>query len=159
MPKATEHHTTSRRALLGAAIAFPAAALPVAALAGGTPDAGLIRLANEILALEAETNRLARIEDEFEDWTARHRFNAEHIRPLSARHHVLMEQFVQLRATTMDGFRAKARVLQAFNNCSAGYAEPDDPDALGWSLANDLLGEPSVWTNEDDADVLAVGRA
>lgn len=77
-------------------------------------------------------------------------FNQRHIQPLIDRHLELMEQFIPLRATTMDGFRAKARVLQRFNNCAPGYAELGDPEALGWSLANDLLGVASVWRSGED---------
>jgi hypothetical protein len=35
-------------------------------------------------------------------------------------------------------------VIQTISNCAPGYADPWQDDAMGWSLANDLLGVASV---------------
>jgi hypothetical protein len=56
-----------------------------------------------------------------------------------------------MQATTIAGFCAKARVVQQYNDCWPGYADPNQDDALAWSLANDLLSMPSVW--KEGADV------
>jgi len=39
--------------------------------------------------------------------------------------------------------------MQEFSNCAPGYADPEQDDAMAWSLANDLLGVPSVWRSDD----------
>ncbi len=57
-----------------------------------------------------------------------------------------------MRATTMAGFLAKARIVQRFNDCDFGCADPSSDDAMAWSLANDMLGIPSIWREDDDAD-------
>ena len=70
-------------------------------------------------------------------------------RPLIDRESNLRAELATARATTRAGFRAKARVMQEFSNCAPGYADPEQDDALSWSLANDLLGVPSVWRCDD----------
>jgi hypothetical protein len=160
--------TASRRALFrgaGASALVAGTAIATAALGHGATDttapahtqpagddAELIRLGDAILMLWAETVRLSLIEDDLPGLDAKTRFNREKIRPLSDRHHELMPQLTVMAATTMAGFRAKARVLQTFSNCSPGYADPDQDDALAWSLANDLLGVASVWREYEDED-------
>ena len=62
----------------------------------------------------------------------------------------LAPQLTLLPATTLAGMRAKARFVQEFNNCSPGYARPWQDDAMARSLANDLLGQASVWRSDDD---------
>jgi hypothetical protein len=156
MYEAKTTHTTTRR-LFGsiassAALSVFTPAGAAAAVGHSSLDAELIRLADEILALEAETNRLGEIEDTLPDWQTRHRFNAENIRPLVDRGNDLRLKLVQIRATTMGGFRAKARVLQVYNNCQPGFAKVYQDDALSWSLANDLLGVASVWRAEDEGE-------
>jgi hypothetical protein len=138
-----------------AALAAGAACVAVTAAPAAGDDAELIRLADEIMTLHAETNRLSDIEDALPDWQARARFNKKKIRPLVDRHHEPMPELVMMRATTMAGFQAKARVLHVFSNCAPGYAEPDQDDALGWSLANDLLGVASVWRPDEDEEPVA----
>jgi hypothetical protein len=51
-------------------------------------------------------------------------------------------ELATLRATTIEGFRAKARVVHTFNNAFEG-CDPYTDDAMAWSLAGDLLGQPS----------------
>jgi hypothetical protein len=124
-----------------------AASLPV-----GGDDAELIRLADEIMAAYAESNRLSEIEDNLPDWQERGRFNRKYIAPLVDLHHELAPQLALMPATTLAGMRAKARFVQAINNCAPGYALPWQDDAMAWSLANDLLGEPSVWRSDEDEE-------
>jgi hypothetical protein len=61
-----------------------------------------------------------------------------------------MPQLVAMAATTMAGFCAKARIVQEFNNCAPGFADLDHPDAMAWSLANDLLGVASIWRTDEE---------
>ena len=76
----------------------------------------------------------------------------KHIHPLVNELWAMRARLAQMQATTLDGFRAKARVVQEYNNCDPGYADPDQDDALAWSLANDLLGVPSVWRGEGEGE-------
>ena len=57
--------------------------------------------------------------------------------------HDLAEKIADLRATTLDGLRAKATVLLAYTGYRMDGASPlwDNHDELmGWSIARDLLG-------------------
>ena len=148
MPTAIHETTTpTRRAAIGFSLATLAAGLTVPALAATNPDAELIRLADEILADHVETHRL------YADAEAHKADSLSYMQtviwPRTAVGWERRVRLAQMRATTLEGFQAKARVVQEFNNCAPGYAEPDNDDAMAWSLANDLLGVPSVWTAED----------
>ncbi len=57
-----------------------------------------------------------------------------------------------LGPTALAGFRAKARVVREFGNCADGSATGEEDDAMAWSLANDLLGIPSVLNGEGDPE-------
>ena len=144
--------TPSRRLLLALAGALPVAAVPVVASAAPEgDDAAVVRLADEIMAIHAETTRLSEeAEAVMRPGKAKDRFRQDRIWPLVDRHWELISELAMTPATTMAGFRAKARVVQEFNNCSPGYAEPCHDDAMAWSLANDLLGVPSEWAEEAD---------
>lgn len=153
-------NTPSRRGLLtsGTAALLAVTAAVATAKAASLPageDAELIRLADEIMALYAESNRLSEIEDGLPNWQERNRFNRKYIAPLVDRHHELAPQLALMPATTLAGMRAKARFVQAINNCAPGYALPWQDDAMAWSLANDLLGEPSVWRRDQDEEPVA----
>ena len=141
-----------RRGLL-AALAAGAAVAPALAVhaAGGGSDAALIELADEILDLNRQSDRLSEQEEALPLRNQRP-FHEKWIRPLSRRSNEARDELATLSATTLAGFRAKARVLQVYNNCSPGYAKSWDDDALAWSLANDLLGVPSVWREDDEDD-------
>lgn len=94
--------STRRRSLMAglAALAAGAACAAVTAAPAAGDDAELIRLADEIMTLHAETNRLSDIEDTLPDWPARNRFAEKNIRPLVDRHHELMpelERFLSRR--------------------------------------------------------------
>ena len=176
MPKADTEHTTARdtgrtrpdtittprrRGLLTGTIAAlltgsAAVAAPnTRSLPAAGDDAELIRLADEIMALYAESNRRSEIEDGLPNWQERNRFNRKYIAPLVDRHHELAPQLALMPATTLAGMRAKARFVQAINNCAPGYALPWQDDAMAWSLANDLLGQPSVWRSDADEEPVA----
>jgi hypothetical protein len=135
--------------LAGAAIATTARAAPVASLEGAGDDAELIALAEAILTNDAESDRLSQEMDLLEDLRASDKFMKERIHPLVDESWRMREELAAMRATTLAGFRAKARVVQRFNNCWPGYATTDQDDAMAWSLANDLLGVSSIWRDEE----------
>ncbi len=152
-----------RRSLLAGAGAILAAApftahaaqlRTVAALArdaGAGADAELIGLADAVMANTAEINRLSDVEESL-PFPARWHYTEKNIRPLVREGWALRIRLAQMRAATLDGFRAKARVVQEYSNCQAEYADPDQDDAMAWSLANDLLGVPSVWRPEGEGE-------
>ena len=85
-------------------------------------------------------------------WSERGRIMLEEIHPLVDRIHDTEERLATIRATALEGFRAKARIVQEFSNCTPDFADPWHDDAIGWSLPNDLLGTPSVWRADDDGE-------
>jgi hypothetical protein len=113
----------------------------------GSPDAALIKLAEEILTNSAD---LARMDTPDENTSVG--YMEEFIYPRVLIGHQKRDQLVGLVATTMDGFRAKARVLRDFSTLTDGFAERHDEEAIAWSLANDLLGVPSVWVVSAEED-------
>jgi hypothetical protein len=144
---------TTRRGLLagagGAVIVGATAASPAAPRLH--PDAELIALADAIMANNAESIRLLDEIHEMDlDNPAREpRFRLE-MYPLTDRSWDMRADLAMMKATTMDGFRAKARVVQSFNNCAPRFADPFNDDAMAWSLANDLLDVVSVWRRDED---------
>jgi hypothetical protein len=56
----------------------------------------------------------------------------------------------ELPATTLADFRAEARVVPEFNNCSPGCERARNDDAMACRLANILFGVSSVWRDDDD---------
>jgi hypothetical protein len=147
----------SRRSQFGGVASLVAGAAVLAAAANAAPaqdaDAALVALADEIAALDRESNRLNDEEDllptgSVQACRARHDYHETHIRPLSHRINDLRAELAELPATTIAGFRAKARVIQVYSNCFSGFAYTDEDDALAWSLANDLLGVTSVWRDD-----------
>jgi hypothetical protein len=148
---------TTRRAILagvsGTALAGTIAARAIAKAAPPHPDEELLALADAIVALNAESHRICLEIDEMalRDPDRDRRWRLE-IKPRTDRIWDMRVDLAMMRATTMDGFRAKARVVQEFNNCAPRFADPFNDDAMAWSLANDLLGAESVWrSDEDDA--------
>lgn len=110
------------------------------------PDAELIRLADAIEAAHAEPDPL---HEQREALGSSDRAEAaridELIRDIVERCHVHRQALAQLPATTMEGFRAKARIVRLFDYEGDGYARPTSQEAMAYSLANDLLGLPTVW--------------
>ena len=133
-------------------LAFALAVDVLAGVQSGT-DAEIVRMVDEVMTLATESKVLADQSDSL-DWVASERFFNERIRPLVRHSHELRAALVPMRATTMAGFRAKARVVQEYCNCEAGYTMGDEDDAMAWSLANDILGVPTVMA-DDDAEVEA----
>jgi hypothetical protein len=149
--------TSSRRLVLSTAALAPLAALPAGATdrIPANPDSELIRLAEELVTSHEETTRL---DTEWDartprpSFAARDRFMSEVIYPRGDVERDLRHRLATMRAMTIEGFRAKARVVRAINNCADGYACPLDDGAMEWSLANDLLGVPSVWRDDEQQD-------
>ena len=139
---------TPRRALLGHALGLPVAALapswqgtpPVAAQAG--PDAELIRLIAEFAALE---HRFLAAHDDISDDDERDAF----IGPIIEAQKPLLDRILTLRATTLPGFLARAKLL--------GLYEPE------WTKEENILSDGGSH-NERMAgalirDMLAMGDA
>jgi hypothetical protein len=121
-------------------------------------DAPLIALADEIMALHEETQLMSVAVDNL-SFAERDRVYRDDIDPKVARQWALRAELASLRATTLAGFSAKARIIQAIGNCAPGFADPYNDDAMAWSLANDLLGVESVWALNDDEDTDKAGAA
>jgi hypothetical protein len=149
--------TPSRRLLLALASLSPIAAFPVIAPAlvvrnpDADPDAEIIALVDEIAASHAETDRLHLEWDESGPGrTASTRFMEEVIWPAVQDNWDRRAQLAGMQAVTLDGLRAKARVVRTFSNCSDGPVSGYDDDAVAFSLANDLLGRPTVLNDEEE---------
>ena len=126
-------------------------------------DTRLIELADQIMALDAEGAHLWDQHDAIQDQQrAAGADGASLIRDGNAfiyAQHPRVKQLATLRhemahtpATTPAGFRAKARVVERFLDCWPGDTGHED-EAVAWSLANDLLGQPSVWRTEEGEGV------
>ena len=150
---ATENHTTpevrpSRRALLStvgftglAAVAAvgwvrpdtPAAAAP--AQPAVSPDARLIALCTRFDDLEHQLNRSFQEDSKSE---ATEVFQDK----LRERQRPLLQQIIELRATTLEGAQARAKMLHlwsptmARNGKQGGYWD----DMMVWALVRDLAG-------------------
>ena len=105
--------------------------------AGASPsaDAGLIVVCDRIVAAYEEIERSG----------VRRHGGPAHVRMRSAVLAIegrrLSEAVAEMDATTPEGLRAKARAMMAYADCTADDAFDcdDHGDALGWSLARDLL--------------------
>ncbi len=131
------------------AVAIPALA------AEPNADAEIIRLADAIMTGNAETMRLNDLGEELdftpENEGRRAQLSAQ-IEPLVREGWDLRARLAGMQASTLAGWQAKARVVREINNCSDGYTSGYDDEALAWSLANDVLGLPSVLKTEDAED-------
>ena len=135
---------SGRRSLLGgvaAALALaPAAAMPAPATSA---DAELIAMGREARPLIAEYERLTHLF--FTASTQAERFQAsDDSDPAYERLDELFDQALELRATTLEGFKAKALLLQhglRSANRMDGHVTFSDPEQeMAWSLVADLLG-------------------
>jgi hypothetical protein len=137
------HSKPSRRALLiGSAAVAAVSAAAAEPASDADADAEIIALVNRIMATDAESNRLeAEFEEQHPDasFSERWSFRDKKISPAVQREWDDRALLAGMQATTLAGFRAKAVVVQTFNNCSPGYATGYEDDALAWSLANDVL--------------------
>ena len=107
------------------------------------PDAELVRLADEIAVGEAETVRLTDLADATDDRAEEERIWTI-IRAKCDRIWEKREAMVRIPATTPAGFKAKAQIVRLYGFAGDGYARVDDPEALAWSLANEILGIPTI---------------
>ena len=137
-----------RRHVLGDAIAGLAGAVILAgagvAMAtpetpASTPDAELMALAHEFCRLECVACRIintaaATMEDEKEA--------ERQAEPFKDQQHELAERIVTLRATTLDGMKAKARCAVMFGASSYDADLPYMGDQILSSLLTDLVGFP-----------------
>lgn len=134
-------------ALLADARAFVDTLTPTTPVAAAVADPGgdaeIVRLTDAIMDGYWKSRRL----DDEEDTTKSRSRNAEiakQKRVFTEHGWAMRQQLVTMPATTLAGFRAKARVVHEFNNCFDGYADGFEDDALAWSLASDLLGRKCV---------------
>jgi hypothetical protein len=144
----------SRRNALNTTIAALAASAQQAADASADPgaDSEIVQLADEIIKLATESDRLSdECDEQMGDWRSKEKFRRERIAPLVNRGLELQAELVTIPATTLAGFRAKARIVREFSDCADGYATGHEGDAVAWSLANDLLEIPSVLKEEERA--------
>ena len=114
------------------------------------PDDDLVRLADAIEAEAAASEPLLDLAERTADRAERERLWTR-IRANTERSWELRAQLAQTPATTLAGFRAKARIVRRFTYDGDGYEQRDTDTAIAASLANDLLGLPTIW-RDDDAD-------
>lgn len=115
---------------------------PAVPVTPGHPDALLLHLCDSVLDAHAETVRLGepyeeRVEGPPPDLWA-------YISSLVAVEHALTERAADLRATTIQGLRAKAAVMQTYAapNADGSPGWENHDELLGWSISRDLLGLP-----------------
>jgi hypothetical protein len=141
------------RGFLGClAVAATGGAVIAHAASDPSPDAALIAMAEEIKVLNERSDALSQ---ECEGMSARDsdRFMKERVFPMVDRIHELRADMATTPAISAAGLRAKAQIVQLFNSCFPGYAHPSNSDAMAWSLANDMLGVPSVWRAAGESHV------
>jgi hypothetical protein len=128
----------TRRAVLGASVAglltapVTADALPRPVTDADSPDAELIRLCGLFYAIQ--TRRMAifdsearqiRAEPDIAKAFAIERWSEQARKPLEDEQDELFEQFIRIRPTTLDGFRALAR---CYLHWDSTIPEQDDPE-------------------------------
>jgi hypothetical protein len=144
-------HNATRRSLIsaGATAAILAVSKPSAAAPDSDADAAIVALVDKIMALYRQGNRLSELQE-----TTRSRLKKaltqDKIWKLENEVWDMRAELAGMRATTPTGFRAKAAMVREFSNCRDGYATGYEDDALAWSLANDLLGVPSILKEEEE---------
>lgn len=150
MPKADRTPTTSRRATLTVLLAGTAAAVVAvpAAAASDDADAELIRLVAEF----------QRMEDRYCELDLR--FGLDEPEPVAIethsivrQQHALAEEIAELRATTMEGLKAKASVLLAYSGylINGDLCWSNHNELMGWSIARDLCGDEAAKPRESQA--------
>ena len=121
----------SRRAVLGTFAALPLAVLPVAASAAtADPDAAVVKLADEIAAVHAGSERLSLMEEDLPTFRERDRWSEERVRPLTNRYLYRLQTLAMTPAVGRTGFLAKARVCLIHSTLEAGEANPVHDDAV-----------------------------
>ena len=131
----TIQRPTTRRDLLGAP---KPEALPLQHDAGTEPDAELIALCSRFNSLERQIiASYGMLGDKLED-------EEDALRePLQEAQKPLLEQIMGLRATTIEGHRARAAMFRLWYDPLEGEGRPDGNWAgrLAWALVRDVLGE------------------
>jgi hypothetical protein len=142
--RSTTENPSRRRLIAGSSAALLAGSAVATSSHGDTKflatigdDAEILRLFAEWLPLQQRyrflsdhTPETAEIDHELRD-------------VLVPAQHVLAEEIADLRASTLEGLRAKATVLLSYSGYLEGGESPlwDNHDELmGWSIARDLLG-------------------
>lgn len=139
--------TTSRRSLLTAAPAAPmltgAGTGMTGALLNPHPDAELIRLCGIVVHNHAELDRINEEYhgDDYEYDEPPH--VVAHLRGLVVEGHRISEEVADMRAATLEGMKAKARVMWGYlgKTSDGELLWSSHEELLGWSIARDLLGE------------------
>ena len=134
----------NRREMIGgtAALAISPVMPPAAKYARPHPDAGLIAGCDRYLVLEAEYRRLTAIEAGYHNGQVDHAAVRDAVTAAHDECRACVEGFEHLPAHTVDGLRAKARVVWAFY-------QPDPPeggnlvDGLLWTVLCELAGVPA----------------
>ena len=123
--------------------------LPVVAHAApADPAAELVRLADAIDENDRRSSSLDKERDRTSDRAERARLQAMQ-EPLTEASWDLRAALAEIPATTMEGFRAKARVVRLYDYEGDGFASPYSQEAVAYSLANDLLGLATVWRTDE----------
>ncbi len=133
---------TTRRGLIGAAVAGVALGGAAPFVLPDHPDAALLALCSQGLLLEADYGRLCWSTDDFDERHKTHDGEAAKIAFASVcdRHEAVLNQIADTPATTCDGLRSKAKVVLAF----FGPALPEEGLPIGDVLGS-LLRDAAEW--------------
>lgn len=123
MEEATHVHTTSRRALHGAAAALPVAAVPLAGLASPGADAELLAAYQAFLDADRALTACDRTKEDDG--------------PILDRYYEALERLTDLQPRTPAGLRAKAEAAHAAMASVANELQREE--MAGFSVLADLL--------------------
>lgn len=157
----TKTTNPSRRTLLRGALAS-AVTVQIAEPAGATgTDAELVRLAAEHQAIGRRLDDLTMpYVDVVESWP---RSLQPEIDRLVLQHHEMAEAAANIPAATMDGMKAKCRIMldymQQYSDGALIWGGHDE--LLGWSLARDILGAEAaiIVIRQDSEDASSAAEA
>ena len=148
----TTDNPSRRRLIAGGSAALLAGAAVATSPHGETKlpaatgdDAEILRLFAEWLPLERRYRFLSDPLADMHDIPAEIDHELCHV--ITPGLHDLTEEIADLRATTLEGLRAKATVLLSYSGYLEGGKSPiwTNHDALmGWSIARDLLGDEAA---------------
>jgi hypothetical protein len=127
----------------GAALATSVHAEPKFPAASGD-DAQILRLLAEWLPLQRRYHALSDHTAEMDPVPAEIARELSHV--VTAQHD-LAEEMAELRATTLEGLRAKAAVLLSYSSYLADGERllwENHDELMGWSIARDLLGDATA---------------
>ena len=114
------------------------------------PDAALLQLSDDLAKVRAEQDRLSDEADAFPVKDPRREALWRDVYQHTDRFHEILDQMRDTPALTVDGMRAKARVI--LNLAAPGGEVPadGDDDRVAWSLAMDVLREPVAAIPDDE---------